>query len=279
VDNGSTDGTAELLESFSDRLPLRRVFEPGKGISRARNAGVRAARGGILAFTDDDCLPSPDWVSAIHGEFSRDPGLGGLGGRVELHDPRDYPITIRTSRTREALASAYQLPALMVGCNMAFRRSAMDAVGYFDTTLGAGTPAGSAEDTDYLYRALLLGLRIEYVPDVLLAHNHGRREMADVLRLRRNYARGRGALLTKYLLRADRPMAYCAYYDLRWNVRELVRALRARTSLRPVLERGWHMIAGAAHWVSMAHLPAPITSGEPPVRGPRILLTPPAESS
>ena len=279
VDNGSTDGTAELLDSFSDRLPLARAFEPRKGISRARNAGLRAAQGDILAFTDDDCLPSPDWVSVIHGELARDPELAGLGGRVELHDPRDYPMTIRTSRQREVLASAYQLPALMVGCNMAFRRWAVDTVGDFDTALGAGTPVGSAEDTDYLYRALRLGLRIEYVPEVLLAHNHGRRESEEVRRLKRTYARGRGALLTKYLLRADRPMAYCAYYDLRWNLRELFRALRGRTSLRQVLERGWHMMAGALRWVGAVQPPVPATLGETSVLEPRTLMSTPAEPS
>ena len=279
VDNGSTDATSMLLDSFADRIPMRRVFEPRKGLSRARNAGLRAARGAILAFTDDDCLPSPDWLGAIAREFAHDPALAGLGGRVELHDLRDFPITIRTSRTRETLTSAYQLPALMVGCNMAFARWAVDAVGEFDVTLGAGTPAGSAEDTDYLYRALLLGLRIEYVPEVLVAHNHGRRRIEEVGQLKRSYARGRGALLTKYLLRADRAMAYCLYYDLRWNGLELVRALRAWSSPRAVVERGWHMLAGAARWVDAAHLPAPITRDDVPSIAPGALLSPPVEPS
>jgi glycosyltransferase involved in cell wall biosynthesis len=279
VDNGSSDGTAALIDSFADRLPVRRIFEPRKGISRARNAGLDAALGEILAFTDDDCLPAPDWLRVIVQEFARDPGLAGIGGRVELHDPRDFPMTIRTSRRREALTSAYQLPALMVGCNMAFTRWAARMVGEFDITLGAGTPVGSAEDTDYLYRSLLLGLRIEYVPEVLVAHNHGRRRLEEVSHLRRSYARGRGALLTKYLLRADRAMAYCAYYDLRWNGRELVRALRAWSSPRSVVERGWHMLAGAARWVGSAHLPAPVTVDEPLPIPSRVLPSPPTEPS
>lgn len=279
VDNGSTDGTSVLLDAFADRLPIHRVFEPRKGISRARNAGLRAARGAILAFTDDDCLPAPDWLSAIVREFTRAPGLAGLGGRVELHDPRDFPITIRTSRTREALTSAYQLPGLMVGCNMAFARWTVATVGEFDITLGAGTPVGSAEDTDYLYRALLLGLRIEYVPEVFVAHNHGRRQIEEIGQLKRNYARGRGALLAKYLLRADRAMAYCFYYDMLWNGRELVRALRARNSPRAVVERGWHMLAGAVRWVDTAHLPSPITRDEVPPLAPRALPSPPVEPS
>ncbi|HEU4586098.1 MAG TPA: glycosyltransferase family A protein [Gemmatimonadaceae bacterium] len=278
VDNGCTDDTALLLDSFAHRLPVRRIFEGRKGLSRARNAGVAAARGAILAFTDDDCIPSPDWLSNIVREFEHDPELAGLGGRVELHDPRDFPITIRTSRTRETLASAHQLPSLMVGCNMAFRRWTLDAVGEFDVTLGAGTPAGSAEDTDYLYRALLLGLRIEYIPNVLVAHNHGRRHAEEVAQLKRSYARGRGAILTKYLLRADRGMACCAYYDLCWNGSELLRALRSRKLPRAVVARGWYMLAGAARWLESAHLPTPVTLDDSHHAGPHQLLSSPAES-
>ena len=279
VNNGSTDGTAELLNGFAERLPIMQVFEPEKGLSTARNTGMRAARGEILAFTDDDCIPAPDWVNAIHEEFARDAGLAGLGGRVELQDPRDYPITVRTSRQREPLTSPYQLPALMVGCNMAFRRSTIDLVGEFDTTLGAGTAVGSAEDTDFLYRALRRGLRIEYVPEVLLAHDHGRRSSEDVRGLRRSYARGRGALLVKYLLRADRAMASCAYADVLWNARECAQALRARTFPRSVMIRSWHMLAGAARWVSVAHLPMPITVEESRLLAPPALSASPAEPS
>lgn len=278
VDNGSTDGTALLLDSYADQLPVRRIYEARQGLSRARNAGLAAAEGEILAFTDDDCIPAPDWLDAIVREFTNDADLAGLGGRVELYDPSDYPITIRTSRTREVLTSAQQLPALMVGCNMAFRRETVDAIGEFDVTLGAGTPAGSAEDTDYLYRALLLGLRIEYVPDILVAHNHGRRRVEEVAQLRRSYARGRGALLTKYLLRADRGMAYCAYCDLRWNGGELVRALRSWQSPRAVMERGFYMLAGAARWVESALLPVPLTLDEAQHTGHRQLLAPTAET-
>jgi hypothetical protein len=114
---------------------------------------------------------------------------------------------------------------------------------------------------------------------VVREHNHGRRRIEEVGQLKRSYARGRGALLTKYLLRADRAMAYCFYYDLRWNGRELVRALRAWSSPRTVVERGWHMLAGAVRWVDTAHLPAPVTSDEAPSLAPRALLSSPVEPS
>lgn len=249
VDNGSTDDTAEIVERFRTHLPLQYVAEARPGLSVARNCGLRVAHGEILAFTDDDCIPSAEWLTTLYDEFAYDPGLDGLGGRVELHDPRDHPMTIRTSLERERLTSAHQLPALMVGCNMAFRRTTVEALGDFDTTLGAGTPVGSAEDTDYLYRALLRGLRIEYVPDVVLAHNHGRRAIEEVRGLRHGYARGRGALLCKYLFRADRGMAGCAYADALWNLRESASTLRSGSFPRTVVERCWNMFVGAVRWI------------------------------
>src|SRR5690349_17754111 len=67
VDNNSRDGTAEVVARASSQRgasapPVRYIFEPAQGLSRARNAGVRAARGRILAFTDDDTLVPPDWL-------------------------------------------------------------------------------------------------------------------------------------------------------------------------------------------------------------------------
>ena len=92
VDNGSTDATPELLEAFSKSSGLNvRIFKvPKAGLSVARNAGWRNARGGIVAFTDDDCYPAPDYVEQLRLSFSK-ADLGYLGGRV-LHQVRGTGI-------------------------------------------------------------------------------------------------------------------------------------------------------------------------------------------
>jgi glycosyltransferase involved in cell wall biosynthesis len=66
ADNGSLDGTAELLSAAEKRLPLVRVFEPRRGKSRALNAAIRSAEGGLLVFADDDIIPEPGWLSALY---------------------------------------------------------------------------------------------------------------------------------------------------------------------------------------------------------------------
>lgn len=249
VDNGSTDGTGALLERFAARLPLRSVSEPVPGLSVARNAGVRAARGAVVAFTDDDCLVDRRWLRTVWEEFARHPELGGVGGRVELHDPRDRPVTIRTSRSRAVVRSAHDLFTTIVGCNMALARRVLDAVGEFDPTLGAGTRVNAGEDLDLLYRALRRGYTLVYVPEMLVRHNHGRRTDAEVGRLVRGYTRGRGALFCKYLVRADRGMAARAYADVAWSAREIVRALRARRPPRAAVHY-WDLLGGAASWLA-----------------------------
>jgi GT2 family glycosyltransferase len=87
---------------------------------------------------------------------------------------------------------------------MIFTRKAFDEVGFFDTDFGAGTKIASAEDLDFLYRALKKHLKMVYAPDVLLYHNHGRRIEAQLHASHRGYLIGRGAFYSKHIVRGDR---------------------------------------------------------------------------
>src|SRR5687768_9827293 len=72
IDNGSTDGTAELLQEWCTRDPrIRTAREPRPGLSRGKNAGIRTARAPLLLFTDDDVQVHPRWVAAYYELFSR----------------------------------------------------------------------------------------------------------------------------------------------------------------------------------------------------------------
>lgn len=248
VDNGSTDGTAALLASPPRTLPMRVVNELTCGLSRARNAGLAAATGDLLLMTDDDCLPDPQWLAVMRDEFARAPSLGVLGGRVELFDQRDQPTTTRTSRERGQIAGALDLDSI-IGCNMAFRRSALAAAGPFDIALGGGTGAGAGEDVDFVYRALRAGLRIEYSPDALVYHNHGRRTDAQVRALKRAYTVARGALFCKYLMQRDRGILSRIRQDARWHARALMEDLRAPRFPRRVVRHYYHLAVGAAYWM------------------------------
>jgi len=85
VDNGSTDSTAEVVRSFEERLPIRRVFEPKAGISNARNAATAAAQGKYIVWTDDDVHVDPNWLAAFLEAFKRWPEAAVFGGRIILN--------------------------------------------------------------------------------------------------------------------------------------------------------------------------------------------------
>lgn len=82
VDNASTDHTKDVVLSFADRLNVRYVHEPRRGIPYARNAAVRSATGDIVAFIDDDCVANEDWLRYIEMPFLRDPNVGAVGGEI-----------------------------------------------------------------------------------------------------------------------------------------------------------------------------------------------------
>lgn len=218
VDNNSDDGTRAVITKFTRSLPLQYAFEAKRGVSHARNRGIVEAQYPIIAFTDDDCLVSSDWADHILTRFANNPGLGVLGGRVELADARDYPIATRIHREARQITTIGQIMTLMIGCNMAVRRSVFDAIGLFDPAFGKGTRIGSAEDIDFLYRALKGGSRIAYSPDVVVFHAHGRDTPASLETVMHDYVKGRGAFYCKFF--GDRQIAKMAYWEVRSLLKE-----------------------------------------------------------
>ena len=201
VDNGSSDDTAERVRALASQVqaPVTMVDEPRPGLGRARNAGVRRARGSILVFTDDDCYPAPDYLDRIADAFA-DSALDYLGGRILLHDSSDYPITIRVDPLPTAIPPRSVVPAgLIQGANMAFRRGVLERLGGFDDELGPGTRFCN-DDVDAVARASAAGFTGSYLPEPTVYHHHRRRGQADVDALSRTYDRGRGAYYAKCIL-------------------------------------------------------------------------------
>lgn len=218
VDNGSTDGTADMVARFAQRapFPVDRVFEERPGISAARNAGIRRASGDIVLFTDDDCIVRPDWVKTAVSSLSRraEDELCIVGGRVELYDPTHAHVSLRIGSDPEELRDFSQIYGFVIGCNLAVDRRVFDRVGLFDVRLGAGTKLPAADETDFIYRALQQSVRIRYAPQMLVLHDHGRNE-ADAQRLYAGYMIGIGAFVAKHLLAGDPRLLKLQYWELR----------------------------------------------------------------
>lgn len=224
VDNGSTDGTAEAIRAFAAAAPfaVRGVYAATPGLSHARNAGLSHASGRILAFTDDDCYPQPDYLRAIVEVFDRH-GAGVLGGRVVLHDATDARVGVKDApEAFEITPRTFVRPGVMHGANMAVRREVVDAIGGFDPLLGAGTRCMAGEDTDFVARAVWAGWTARYDPQPVVAHHHGRKPGAAADRQRQAYDRGRGAYYAKWALDSRARRAYLRewYYSTRRMVRK-----------------------------------------------------------
>ena len=180
VDNGSTDGTPETLRQLEADGKLRIVFEPIPGATRARNAGARAARGEVVAFVDDDALPSEGWLTALLAPFEN-PRVAAAGGRVRLRFAGALPAWWDAALA--TYLAAYDLgpePADLGarpwydsprGLNLAVRRDALLAVGGFNLRLGprAGRPS-VGEESDLCFRLLAHGHEIRYVPGAVVEH-------------------------------------------------------------------------------------------------------------
>lgn len=202
VNNGSTDHTANVIKQYVANVhhSVVSVSEVKPGLSCARNAGIVASRGRLIAFTDDDCYPNEDYLRTIHAVFA-DRQVDYFGGRVLLHDPADLPVTTRTQNRFEHFPPGYWFsPGTILGANMVFKRECLSALGGFDERLGAGSFFRAGEDTDLLRRLSWHGFSGCYDPSVLVYHHHGRKTSEEALRLRNNYSWGRGAVFVKSFL-------------------------------------------------------------------------------
>ncbi|WP_271986038.1 glycosyltransferase [Pseudoclavibacter terrae] len=218
VDNApSTEETRELLAAIcalDSRFRYLRQERPG--LSAARNAGIAAARGEILAYTDDDVLVDRNWLTEIARTFRDEPAIGCVTGLVATaaietnaegyFDARSPSWSGRMTSERYDLSGRndgsplypYSAGIFGTGANLALAREAVDRVGEFDEALGAGAKTKGGEDLDIFVRVLRAGFAIAYEPAALVWHQH--RADDDALRGQLyGYGTGLTAFLTKYL--------------------------------------------------------------------------------
>jgi GT2 family glycosyltransferase len=253
VDNGSTDATAEICAGFNSVLSLQYVREDRRGKSRALDRGIGAARGEVVAFTDDDCRVDVSWLKALVDKFAADPELSGIGGRVELYNADDRNFT---TITHPNIVDVNTTPVslfvpLIIGANMAFRANVLKAVGGFDVRLGPGSRFGAvSEDMDYVYRAYRKKFKIVYFPEIIVFHDHGRQSEAEIEELSYRYRVGHGAFFTKHI--RDEVILKRLYWDVLPLVKAITRRLFTRESSRSELRVLRAMFIGALSRVARA---------------------------
>jgi GT2 family glycosyltransferase len=235
VDSDSTDHTAHVVAAFATSFPraVRIVCAPVPGLGLARNLGAAATTAPVVLFTDDDCYPAPEWIDQMSRCLEESTSFGAVGGRIVLHDARDFPITIQLRTDAVDFPPGSVLVAgVLQGANFGFRRSALMQVGAFDNRMGAGTPF-ACEDIDVLARISAAGWTVGYDPRPVVAHHHGRRTQEEATRLMHTYDVGRGAFYCKMLVSSPLRFRYAWHWlrSLRYSdaavwAREVVGALR-----------------------------------------------------
>ena len=185
VDNASTDDTPGVIRDAAATfpVPLRYLRETMPGKSAAVNAGVRIARGEILALTDDDVWPASDWITAIRATFS-DRSLAVAGGRVDPWWETPCPWWLRPCEPDMPYGVMFSPLALLhygpaqplgergaVGANLIVRREVFEDLGGFAQHLGRhqGTLL-CGEDHEFCERAVAAGYRLEYRPELRVRH-------------------------------------------------------------------------------------------------------------
>ena len=187
IDDGSTDSTLEIAASFPF---VRCHHQPPSGLAVARNLGMALAEGEILAYTDDDCLPDEDWLGRLAGAFD-DPRWVAAGGP-------NIPPPAR-NRIEELVAAAPGAPTHVLitdeeaehlpGCNLAIRKSALQAIGGFHPDFRA-----AGDDVDVCWRLREAGGRLRFVPDAVVWH-HRRFTARAYLRQQSGYGQAEALLM------------------------------------------------------------------------------------
>jgi GT2 family glycosyltransferase len=201
VDQSDSDATQRALAPFLVDPRFRYLSSTTRGVSLSRNTGIESTSAPIVAFTDDDCRVSEDWVARIGEVFDATPDAAIVFGRVSV--PPDVERNSYAARF-EPTAREYQntFPAVGVdwgiGANMAFRRRVFDEVGMFDPLLGPGATFPAAEEYDLAIRALAAGMKVVNAKEVSVLHL-GVRERKAASVLVRGYGMAIGAALAKHV--------------------------------------------------------------------------------
>jgi GT2 family glycosyltransferase len=165
VNDGSTDNTADVVESFSG---VRLITQANAGPAAARNRGALEACGTIILFTDDDCVPTPDWLDAMVEPF-RHPEVVGVKG---VYRTRQRALVARFVQIE--YEDRYRLMASLPSIDFidtysaAFRRDRFLEMTGYDTSF----PVACAEDVELSYRMSARGWKMTFAPAAIVYHTH-----------------------------------------------------------------------------------------------------------
>lgn len=197
VDQNPDDRLGPILERYRADMQIVRLTSQ-LGASRGRNVGLAAREGELVAFADDDCWYPPELLARVAEELSTHLEWDGVTGRVV--DEHGRPSVARWNK-HACRVSRGNVWTSGVAVSIYLRGHVVDRVGPFDESLGvgAGTPWGSGEETDYLLRALEEGFELHFDPTLVSCHQQTRADMSSAtIAAGFPYGMGMGRVLRKH---------------------------------------------------------------------------------
>lgn len=220
VNDGSKDNTEEIANEYGFRV----ITTENRGLSSARNTGMRAAKGEIVAYIDDDAWPDPHWLTYLAATFLRTSHVG-VGG-PNIPPPDDGPIAHCVANAPGGpihVLLTDQEAEHIPGCNMAFRKDALEAVGGFDHTFRI-----AGDDVDLCWRLQQRGWTLGFSSAAMVWHRR-RNSVKTYLKQQKNYGKAEAFLEKKW------PEKYNAAGHIPWAGRlyfkgfeQLLGSLRGR---------------------------------------------------
>ncbi|MCW2699962.1 MAG: glycosyl transferase family 2 [Blastococcus sp.] len=252
-----SDCNAELLERAREAFPDVVCVPNGEtpGLSGARNTGVRAATGDVVAFLDDDAAADPDWVARMLDAYA-DPQVAGVGGHVVPAWQAPRPAWFPEEFLWVVGCSYRGLPTERaeirnpIGANMSFRRTVFGSVGGFDEAMGRlGKDAAGCEETEFAIRARAAdpAARIVLEPAAACRHTVSPDRVTRAYFRRRCRAEGRSKALVSTLTGSQAALATERTYVSRTLPRGVLRGLRDLVTGDPAgAARAWVIVEGTA---------------------------------
>lgn len=165
VDDGSTDGTGDIVSRYSS---VRLISQSNAGPAAARNRGAVEAKGTIILFTDDDCVPTSDWLAAMIKPFD-DPEVVGVKGAYRTRQQSLVARFVQADyEDRYHLMAALPEIDFIDTYSAAFRRDRFLEMNGYDTSF----PVACAEDIELSYRMSDCGWKMKFVPTAIVYHTH-----------------------------------------------------------------------------------------------------------
>jgi GT2 family glycosyltransferase len=189
VDDGSTDDTPAIVARFPD---IRVTRQANRGLSVARNVGLRAATGRVVAYTDSDCFADPDWLTHLVDQLQRS-GAAAVGGpNLTPEDGRLAACVAASPGQPMHVLESDQVAEHIPGCNMAFRREALEAINGFDPQYRK-----AGDDVDVCWRLQQAGMWITFAPGAFVWH-HRRQTPRTYLKQQAGYGEAEALLRFKH---------------------------------------------------------------------------------